>query len=184
MKKFFALTIFLVLSATNVCNALSLEEFSLGGVQLNMPYDNVIEMYGQPTSHPGGYAQLVNDVIIYGNDVEIGFLGKKVRYVVTTANNGWKTPSGIYVGMPIDEVIKICGTDYKTYTRSQNDIPDWMKKSDKPYFEYTWTGKKYTWSRVADIYGYEPGDTKFVLSVVENGGKVTAIIISQLTPEH
>lgn len=182
MKKFFALTIFLVLSVVNVCSALSSEEFDLGGVQLNMPYDNVIAMYGQPTSIPGGYAQLVSNVIKYGNNVEIGFLGKKVRYVVTTANNGWKTPSGICVGMPIDKVIHIYGTNYETSTRTDNQIADWMR--GKPYFEYTWTGKKYSWSRVADTYSYNPGDTKFILSVVENGGKVTAIMISQRTPEY
>ena len=183
MKKIFALTIFLVLSAVNVCSALSIEEFNLGNVKLNMTYDEVVAMYGQPTSRLRGYSQLIHDVIIYGDSVEIAFMNGKVRHVVTTANNGWKTPSGIYVGMSIDKVIKIYGTDYTTYTRSADKIPDWMKKSDKPYYDYKWYGTRYTWSRVADIYGYEPGDINFYVSVVVNGEKVTGIVIGQRTPE-
>ena len=182
LKKTFAMVIIFALAFVSVCCAVGRNDFSLGGIYLNMPYNDVLRTYGQPTSRPGGYAQLVTDVIKYGNDVEIGFLGKKVRYVVTTANNGWKTPSGLYVGMSIDEAVRICGTDYKTSTRSQSDIHDWMR--GKPYFDYTWTGKKYSWSRVAEIYSYNPGDTTFVLSVVENGGKVSAIVLSQITPEY
>ncbi len=182
LKKIFAMAIFLVLSVASVCSAVDRNEFSLGGIYLNMPYNDVLKMYGQPTSRPGGYAQLVTDVIKYGSDVEIGFLGKNVRYVVTTANNGWKTPSGLHVGMTIDEAIRIYGTDYKISTRSQSDIYDWMKS--QPYFPLTWTGKKYSWSRVAETYGYNPGDTIFVLSVVEKGGRVSAIELDQITPEY
>ena len=182
LKKIFATVIVLVAAVASVCGAVGKNDFSLGGVWLNMPYNDVVKMYGQPTSRPGGYAQLVTDVIKYGNGVEIGFLGKNVRYVVTTANNGWKTPSGLHVGMSIDEAIRICGTDYKTSTRSQSDIPDWMRS--RPYLYLKWTGKKYSWSRVTDIYSYAPGDTSFVLSVVENGGKVSAIILDQITPEY
>lgn len=184
MKKIFVMAVVFILTISEVCFAIGKNEFSLGGVYLNMPYDEVIKMYGQPTSIPGGYAQLVSNVIMYGDNVEIGFLGKEVRYIVTTANNNWKTPSGIYVGMPIDEVIRIYGNDYKTTTRSQADIYDWMKQSDKPYYDYKWCGMKYSWSRVADSYVEMPGDTTFILSVIENGGKVTGIKISQMTPEH
>ena len=184
MKKIFIMAVVFVLTIAEICFAIGKNDFRLGGVYLNMPYDDVVRTYGQPTSTPGGYAQLVTNVIMYGSDVEIGFLGKKVRYVVTTANNGWKTPSGIHVGMSINEVIKICGNDYKTKTRSQADIPDWMRQSDKPYYAYKWYGTKYSWSRVADSYAEVPGDTTFVLSVVENGGKVTGIELNQITPEH
>lgn len=90
MRKIFLAAIFFILISTNICGAVERNEFSLGGIQLNLPYDDVIAMYGQPTSHPGGYAQLVSDVITYGDGVEIGFLGKKVRYVVTQKNNGWE----------------------------------------------------------------------------------------------
>lgn len=179
MRKFGILivaTAFLIISM-NICGAVDRNEFELGGVKLGMSYDDVIKMYGQPTSHPGGYAQLVSDVITY-NGVEIGFLGKKVRYVVTTKNNGWKTPSGIRVGMSIDDAIKICGTDYSTKVRNKSDIPKWMLDSDKKYFEYTWTGTRYTWKNFIN------DELTLALSVVENGGKVTAVMIHQITPEN
>lgn len=184
MKKFFVMTAVILLTVASTCSALGRNEFSLGGVYLDMPYSEVVAMYGQPTQHPGGYAQLVSDVIIYGNDVEIGFLGNKVRYVVTTANNGWRTPSGLCVGMSINDAIRLYGSDYKTQTRTAADIPDWMKDSDKPYYAYKWHGTKYSWSRTADTYSYSSGDTAYVLSVVEDGGKIIAIELSQLTPEY
>ncbi|MBQ6976437.1 MAG: hypothetical protein IJQ16_07800 [Selenomonadaceae bacterium] len=167
---------FLVISM-NICGAVERNEFALGGVRLNIPYDDVIKMYGQPTSHPGGYAQLVSDVITY-NGVEIGFLGKKVRYVVTTKNNGWETPSGVRVGMSIDDVIGIFGADYSTQIRNKSDIPKWMLNSDKKYFDYTWTGTRYTWKN------FVSDELTLALSVVETGGKVTAVIIHQFTPEN
>ena len=167
---------FLVMS-TNICGAVARNEFALGGVNLENSYDDVIKMYGQPTSHPGGYSQMVSDVITY-NGVEIGFLGKKVRYVVTTKNNGQTTPSGVRVGMSIDDVIGIYGTDYSTQVRNQSDIPKWMLESDKKYYEYTWTGTKYTWKN------FVSNELTLGLSVVETGGKVTAVQIQRFTPEY
>ena len=179
MRKFGILiaAIAFLLISTNICGAVERNEFELGGVNLGNSYDDVIKMYGQPTSHPGGYSQLVSDVITY-NGVEIGFLGKKVRYVVTTKNNGWKTPSGLRVGMSIDDVIKIYGTDCSTQVRNQSDIPKWMLESDKKYFEYTWTGTRYTWKH------FISNELTLALSVVESGGKVTAVMIHQITPEY
>ena len=171
MRKILAVAIFLAAIVPNICLAMSLSEFNLGGVGLNMPYNDVIKMYGEPTSKPGGWAQLVSDCIKYGNDVEIGFLGKKVRYVVTT-------PAGVYVGMNINDVIKIYGDNFKTETRNAPINPAGK------YFYYKWSGTKYSWSQVANIYSYEQGDTKFILSVVVNDNKVTAIELNQQTPEY
>ena len=80
MKKIFILTALIAVMISSTCFAMRISDFSIGGISLNMPYNEVIRTYGQPTSHPGGWAQLVTDCIKYGNDVEIGFLGKKVRY--------------------------------------------------------------------------------------------------------
>ena len=172
MKKFFMAAVLTASILLNTCFAMNLSEFSLGGLQLNTAYNDVIKMYGEPTSKPGGWAQLVSDVIKYGDDIEIGFLGKKVRYIVTTANNGWKTPAGVYVGMPISKVIEIYGDDYKTVTREKPINPN------EKYFYYKWSGTKYSWSEPVDE------DTKYILSVIVNDGKVTAIEISQSTPEY
>ena len=178
MRKIFLAAIFFIMISTSLCGAVERNEFSLGGIQLNMPYNDVIAMYGQPSSHPGGYAQLVSDVINYGDSVEIGFLGKKVRYVVIQKNNGWVTPSGVHVGMSIDDVIKIYGKEDFIKIRTQADIPDWMKTSGKSYYDYTWTGKKYTWKY------YVNEELSLAVSVVENGGKVTGVMIHQITPEY
>ena len=164
--------------AANVCFALSREDFKLGGLRLDMPYAEVIKIYGEPTSHPGGYAQLVSDVIKYGEDVEIGFLGKKVRYVAVTANNGWKTPAGVSVGMPVGEVVEIYGEADKVETRAK------PIDAGGKYFYQKWSGTKMSWSRVSENYAYEPGDTTEILSVIVNGGAVTAIELSQRTPEY
>ena len=178
MKKILAAAFILTTFVSGICFAIGRNEFVLGGVVLNMPYNAIVRMYGQPTSRPGGYAQLVSDVIKYGDDVEIGLLGNKVRYVVTTANNGWKTPSGVCVGMSIDEAIKICGRNYKKENRST------ALNSDRKYFYANWIGTKYTWSMVSENFSYEPGDTTYTLSVVVNDKKITAVELNQVTPEY
>ena len=63
MKKIFVLTIFLVGTFAIVCSAVGKNDFSLGGVYPDMPYDNVIAMYGQPTSRLRGYSQLIHNII-------------------------------------------------------------------------------------------------------------------------
>ena len=184
MKKIFVIAILAAAILSNVCFAYTPLEFSLGGLTLNNTYGDVIKMYGKPTTNPGGYSQMVSNVIMYGSNVEIGFLGEKIRYIVTTADNGWATPAGVYVGMNINEVIRIYGADFTMRERTFEDIPAFMRESGKPYFEYEWTGAKYSWSQVADVYTYTPGDTKFILSVVVNDNKVSAIELNQSTPEY
>jgi hypothetical protein len=178
MKKFFMAAVLTISMLLNTCFAMELDEFSLGNLELNTPYNDVIKAYGQPTSHPGGWAQLVTDVIKYGNGVEIGFCGKKVRYIAVTENNGWKTPSGVRVGMSIDKVIELYGKNYKTVNRANPIDPT------KEYFYYKWSGTSYSWAEIADVYTYQQGDTKYILSVIVNNGIVTAIEISQQTPEN
>lgn len=185
MRKIFIVATLVTVIFSNVCFALRASDFALGGLRLNTPYENVIARYGQPTNIPGGYSQLVSNVIMYGGNIEIGFLGKKIRYIVTTADNGWQTPAGVRVNMPLDEVIDIYGDDYEVTERTFADIPKFMRESDKPYFEYNWTGTQYSWTRVSDSYVYKPGDTKYIISViVDEDETVTAVKLSQRTPEN
>lgn len=178
MRKIFSVIILAALIIPNICLAMTRADFTLGGLSLNIPYSEVIKIYGQPTSKLGGWAQLVSDCIKYGDDVEIGFLNKKIRYVVTTANNGWKTAAGVYVGMNINDVIKIYGNDFYTETRNAP-----LNPAEK-YFFYKWSGTKYSWAEVADAYTYAPGDTSYILSVIVNNDKVSAIELNQSTPEY
>ena len=184
MKKFFMAAVLTASILLNTCFAMNRADFSLGGLTLNNTYSDVIRMYGAPTSKLNGYSQMVSSVIKYGSNVEIGFLGGKIRYIVTTADNGWATPAGVHVGMYFDEVAGIYGADFTMWERNFEDIPAFMRESGQPYFEYEWTGAKYSWSQVADVYTYTPGDTKFILSVVVNDNKVTAIELNQSTPEY
>ena len=178
MKKIFVLTVLIALILSNVCFAFTKVDFTLGGLTLNHNYNDVIKMYGEPTSKPGGWSQLVSNVIKYGNDVEIGFTGEKVRYIVTTANNGWKTFAGVYVGMNVEEVINLYGNDFTTETRTA------PLNSAEKYFYYKWSGTKYSWAEVSHNYTYAPGDTLYIFSVVVNDGKVTAIELNKSTPEY
>lgn len=178
LKKFFAVAFLCMTFISSTCLAISANEFSIGGVYLNMPYNDIIKIYGQPTSRPGGYAQLVTNVIKYGSNVEIGFLGDKVRYAVTTADNGFQTPSGVRVGLTLDSVINILGRNYTTESRSSG------LNYNQQYFYADWTGTKYTWSQVSSTFMYSQGDTTYTLSVVVNDDKVTAVEINQITPEY
>lgn len=180
MKKVFMMTALItVMMVASVCSAIGRNEFSLGGIYLNMPYNSVIKMYGQPTSHPGGWAQLVTDCIKYGNDVEIGFCNKKVRYVTVTANNGWKTPSGVYVGMSINDVIRKYGSNYTTENQSVRF------DHQREHLLTSLEGTQYIWTQVRnDVYTYDPGDTSYRVSVVVSNGVVNAIVLDQITPEY
>lgn len=180
MKKIFVSAILMLAMMSSVCFAIEKNDFSLGGIFLDMPQNEIIKMYGQPTSRPGGWAQLVQDCIKYGDDVEIGLLGKKVRYVVVTANNGWKTSAGVHVEMAIDDVIKIYGKNYKTENRSVRF--DHQKK----HLYTNLIGRAYIWTQVSENFSYSKGDTTYRISVVVNvnGNKVNAIVIDQITPEY
>ena len=112
MHKILLTTLIAMAIFSNVCFAYTPLEFSLGGLTPNNTYSDVIKMYGEPTRKLNGYSQMVSNVIMYGSNVEIGFLGDKIRYIVTTADNGWATPAGVHVGMYFDEVAKIYGADF------------------------------------------------------------------------
>lgn len=178
MKKIFVSAILMLAMMSSVCFSIEKNDFSLGGIYLDMSQDEITKIYGQPTSKPGGWAQLIRDCIKYGDDVEIGLLGKKVRYVVVTANNGWKTFAGVYVGMSLDDVIKIYGENYKTENKSVRF--DHQKK----HLYTNLTGTAYIWSRISENFSYNPGDTKYRISVVVNNNKVNAILLDQITPEY
>ena len=85
---------------------IDLSELSLGGVTLNMPYQKVVQMYGEPQWQ---YGDSNNGIAEYGSTVRIGFDKNLVTYVLVMADNGWKTPKGIGVGMTIDAVYKAYG---------------------------------------------------------------------------
>lgn len=118
MKKIFLLlTLILVVLASTLTVAaynqrgtLPKSEMSLGGVELDGDH---IGIYGKPTwgeaygSGKGGY----------GNSVTLEFAEGHTLSILVTANNGWKTPSGIGVGTSVNELVEKYGEPYlsKTY---------------------------------------------------------------------
>lgn len=85
---------------------IELSELSLGGVTLNMPYQKVAQIYGEPKWQ---YGDPNNGIAEYGDTVRIGFDKNLVTYVLVLADNGWRTPKGIGVGMTIDDVYRAYG---------------------------------------------------------------------------
>lgn len=135
MSKFFSFSLCLTLLLLSVvCFAydphnppkISDTEMSLGGVRLGMSYQDVVNMYGVP-KWKNGDANI--GVAMYGKSIRIGFEDQKVVYIFTRANNGWKTPSGLAVGMKLDDAFRMYG---------KGDI------LGKGYFAeyYRWLGEK------------------------------------------
>ncbi len=118
LKKFFVaglvtLTAF-INSPFNVCNAdIPRSEISLGSIGLffynNVHYrGNYVEkIYGKPTR--GNLEDTSFATWYYGDSVEIKFEEGLVSYVYVKANNGWKTPSGLAVGMKLDDAVRMYG---------------------------------------------------------------------------
>ena len=139
MKKIFAVAVLIVAIFSNVCFAYTPLEFSLGGLSLNNTYSDVMRIYGTPTRNLGGYSQMVSKVIFYGSNVEIGFLGEKIRYIVTTADNGWATPAGVHVGMYFDEVAKITGFPfYHAFLSFKKELPNYGYEFKKLSLKEKW----------------------------------------------
>ncbi len=166
--------------------AVQSEDVSLGGIYPGMTYEEVTACYGAPTREERGYAQLVHRVIFYGDTVEIGFCGNKVLYVTVTADNGWRTPQGLHAGMGLDEALRICGEDYKSYPSPKQRRAD---QKDSPFFEMRWQGIRYVYHCEAPdgVYSYEPGDTTWGINLIakdDKAAQVEAVTIRAYPPEH
>ena len=165
------------------------EDILLGGIRPRMTYQEIIDRYGPPTREERGYAQLVHRVIYYGDSVEIGFTGRnadgKALYVTVTGDNGWRTPTGIYVGMQLEEAIEICGHDYRMITPPPRRPAD---SRNSPFYDMRWDGVKYEYRCVPEgVYSYAPGDISFALALTTgNRGpkRVEAITVRAYIPEY
>ena len=116
LKKFFiAAMLTILLAAENFCAAMPYSEMYLGGFTVGSSYSAMVRMYGQPTQDEHVIEDICN--ARYGNTVEISYsnYSKKIQSIEVTANNGWKTPSGLAVGMNISRALDMYGEpDYKT----------------------------------------------------------------------
>jgi hypothetical protein len=118
-KRMLSLVFAFVMSLSALCFAdqipLGTDEASIGGVPLGASMGYVRSIYGVPTGHTNGTDTFRNNVTIY-NYGDSFYLyvyedGDRsyVNELLTTANNGLKTPKGVTVGMSEAEVFKIYG---------------------------------------------------------------------------
>lgn len=140
LKKIFVTALLMALSfigsqifSSNICRAIPLKEICLGGLSFMEVEDggggpndpnSVRKMYGEPTSINRNVQIGENkrgDIWRYGDSVEIVFYDwgnftEKEKYIASitvTANNGWKTPEGLAVGMKLDDAERMYGkADY------------------------------------------------------------------------
>ena len=155
-------------------------DVELGGVRLGMSYDEVIKLKGKPSKEEKSNVQLVKNVIFYGDNVEIGFAKDKVRYVTVSANNDWKTPAGLHVGMTLDDVEKMYGASHKTRS-APTKRPESSKNS--PFYEDRWQGTRYIYSCAAPSGGQ--GGISWELWITNSQAKnVDAITIMEMLSEE
>ena len=92
-------------------------EMYLGGLTVGSTVDEMKRIYGEPTSHKVGIEHLGS--YAYGNNVGIGYFDyqkARITDITVSANNGWKTPSGLAVGDNISKALDLYGNP--DYTRS------------------------------------------------------------------
>ena len=108
------MSVLVVVGQINLCGAMPYREMFLGGFTVGSSYPEMVRAYGQPVRDKSHAED--NYSCHYGNSVEIGYNGtsNKIQHITVTANNGWKTPSGLAVGMNISDALDMYGEpDYK-----------------------------------------------------------------------
>ena len=128
MKKIFLaimLSVF-ALVGNSICSAkMPISEMYLGGITLGTSYNEIVRIYGKPTTAEYSTEAAPTDDsnapfahYKYCSSVDIYVIGKKIRGITVTENNGWKTPSGIAVDSNISDVLDLYGNP--DYTESGN----------------------------------------------------------------
>ena len=116
LTKFFVaavMSVLVVVGQISFCNAMSYGEMYLGGFTVGSPYSEMKRTYGEPVQDEGHAEN--NYTARYGDSVQIGYnkVRGKIQLITVKADNGWKTPSGLAVGMNISDALDICGNaDY------------------------------------------------------------------------
>ena len=119
MKKIFTaiiLSAFLIVG-NNFCSAaMPQNEMYLGGLTYGTSTAKFIRMYGSPSRTEGGVEYMYT--CYYGESVSINYDAYKnaIFSIKVTDNNGWHTPKGLAVGMPISKAIELYGNaDFEKY---------------------------------------------------------------------
>ena len=118
MKTFMAVILSaFVIFGNNFCSAeMARNEMYLGGLTFGSSTAQMLRMYKAPDKTEGGVEQLYD--CNYGNSVKISYnaYNNKIFKITVLADNGWKTPKGLAVGMPISQAIEFYGNaDFEKY---------------------------------------------------------------------
>ena len=125
MKKIFSVIVLIMFIASVNLTAqayqrrgtLPKSEMALGGITLKRNYwDEIRRIYGEPKND-----SLSGWTWTYGDSVELHTPEGALSDILVTANNGWKTPSGIGVGTSVNELVKKYGEPYlsKSYSNKR-----------------------------------------------------------------
>lgn len=128
--------VLLICFTCNICLAIPSSEIALGGVVPGMTQERVKEIYGEPTKaerfypkkHAESYDRSYTDIWTYGSSFVIYFIpynGGSVELIITSANNGIKTPPGFGVGSNVSDVIAYYG---KPFLKTSDSI--WYKTAE------------------------------------------------------
>jgi len=131
LKKVFCVLIALMIMISDTCFAGSVgdSEISLGGISVNSTASYIRSVYGEPTKirdEYNGEEDIWERVWYYGRDVKIYFHDSDrstVSHVIVTANNGFSTPAGVYVGMRESALEEVYGAPMtpKSYNHGYTD---------------------------------------------------------------
>jgi len=128
MKKslYILLTLLTLLFCQSASATINEDEVALGGLMIRTDISNAYNIYGSPDRIADGFRYF------WGNGFEVWTKNEyecEINYIVTTANNGIATPSGIHVGSNVDDLYKIYG------------IPDFSNVAlESADYEYHYTG--------------------------------------------
>ncbi len=88
------------------------------GVQLGAKSEQVKNMFGVPDRvtkneiKSEAYGDFTETVFIYGNDsIVVKFYNEDVWRIESNSDNGWRTPDGVKVGMPLQGVYDRLGKE-------------------------------------------------------------------------
>ena len=137
MKKSLLLAAMLTLCSATCFATIPTSELAIGGIVPGNSPSYVQSVFGAPTKFKHGtdyYGRTVEREIFftYGKSFKIRFYDDFAISIVSKANNGLSTPSGIHVGSSVTEVKRTFGTPDKLppYLRNKKDI---LRYIDEPY---------------------------------------------------
>ena len=106
---------------TQNCSAtISPNQLALGGIPcVGKGSSYVTKIYGTPTRGLGMESFGTYD---YGGTAFVDFSEGTVTSITVTANNGWKTPAGLRVGMTANEAVRMYGDPDKSEARGDKRI--------------------------------------------------------------